>query len=275
MRLAWLSDTHLNFVDEQTRDTFIERIKDHKPSAVAISGDIAESHDVRDHLQRFESILQLPVYFVLGSHDYYGSHISHVRSTLTQQSLESRYLDYLSASGVVPLTERTALIGHDSWPDGRCGDFQRSSVLVEDFFQIKDLIPAGTYIGRQPVLPKRIRLKAMQSLARQAVEHFSKLLPEAIKSFENIIVVTHVPPFREACWYNGKISNDDYLPHFSCQTVGDLLRTIMEARPDRKMTVLCGHTHSDGEAEILGNLTVLTAKATYGAPDIQRVIDLE
>jgi hypothetical protein len=41
------------------------------------------------------------------------------------------------------------------------------------------------------------------------------------------------------------------------------------------MTVLCGHTHSSGEAQILPNLRVLTGGAVYGKPALQRVLEVE
>jgi Icc protein len=57
--------------------------------------------------------------------------------------------------------------------------------------------------------------------------------------------------------------------------VGDVLAEAMAAHPDRNMTVLCGHTHGAGEAEMLPNLRVLTGGAVYGMPRIQRVLDVE
>ena len=42
-----------------------------------------------------------------------------------------------------------------------------------------------------------------------------------------------------------------------------------------KMTVLCGHTHSPGFAQILDNLEVRTGGAQYGEPALQRVWELE
>jgi len=82
-------------------------------------------------------------------------------------------------------------------------------------------------------------------------------------------VVTHVPPFRESAWYEGSYSADDWLPFFSCGAVGQVLRETMQARPDREMWVLCGHTHGSGTADILPNLRVLTGGAEYGSPQPQ------
>ena len=49
----------------------------------------------------------------------------------------------------------------------------------------------------------------------------------------------------------------------------------MAAHPECEMTVLCGHTHSPGEAQILPNLRVLTGGAEYGRPALQRVLTVE
>lgn len=45
MRLAWLTDIHLNFVDAAALPPFLESIAQ-RADAVAISGDIGESQDV-------------------------------------------------------------------------------------------------------------------------------------------------------------------------------------------------------------------------------------
>jgi len=82
---------------------------------------------------------------------------------------------------------------------------------------------------------------------------------QGLSSFRHVIVLTHVPPFRDACWYEGKISHDDYLPHFVSRAVGDRLIQLMREHPDRSMTVLCGHTHSAGVARVLPNLVAYTA----------------
>lgn len=100
------------------------------------------------------------------------------------------------------------------------------------------------------------------------------MLPDALARFQHVVVITHVPPFRESCWHEGKISGDDWLPFFSCKAVGDALVEAMKAAPDRMMTVLCGHTHGGGEAQILPNLRVLTGGARYGQPAIQQVLEL-
>jgi hypothetical protein len=49
----------------------------------------------------------------------------------------------------------------------------------------------------------------------------------------------------------------------------------MRGFPDRRLTVLCGHTHGLGEAQPAANVIVYTGGARYGEPEIQRVLELE
>ena len=107
------------------------------------------------------------------------------------------------------------------------------------------------------------------SVCCKAATHFDSVLPRALNDSDHVICLTHVPPFREVCWHEGKISDNMWLPHFSCKIVGEILKKHMSQFPEKKMTVLCGHTHSSGQAQILENLVVLTGAATYGEPAIQ------
>ena len=88
-------------------------------------------------------------------------------------------------------------------------------------------------------------------------------------------MVTHVPPFREAAWYQGKTSGEEWLPYFACKVVGDVLVRTMQAYPQSKLLVLCGHTHGGGELQVLDNLKVLTGEARYGKPVIRRVFEIQ
>jgi hypothetical protein len=166
---------------------------------------------------------------------------------------------------LVELTAETGLIGHDGWADGRFGDYASSDVLLNDYFLIEEL--AG--------LDADARLERLQGLGAEAADHFRRVLPEALARFCRVIAVTHVPPFREACWHQGQISGDAWLPHLACQVVGEALVEVMRAHTDRELLVLCGHTHSSGEAQVLPNLKVLTGEAVYGRPEIQGWIILD
>lgn len=70
------------------------------------------------------------------------------------------------------------------------------------------------------------------------------------------------------------LSDDNWAPHFVCQAMGEVLLEFMLQHPSKRMTVLCGHTHSSGHAHILDNLQVFTGDAKYGAPVVQQVLEI-
>ncbi len=264
-RIAWATDIHLNFPAEDGRSAFYKRILDTGAEALLISGDIGEAPSVGGYLLEMQNYLKTPIYFVLGNHDFYRGSIAGIRAQVAALAGGEKLLTYLSVAGVIEITSTACLLGHDGWADGRLGDYAGSRVMLSDYIWIDEV--AG--------LNKAARHQQLQNLGDEAAEYFRKILPLAFETYRRVILVTHVPPFREACWHRGHICDDDYLPHFGCKVIGDVIQEAMVARPERELTVLCGHTHGSGQARILDNLTVLTGGAEYGKPRIQQVLDIE
>lgn len=265
MKASWLTDIHLNFLTINQVQKFFELLSQESVDFYFITGDIAEADCISDYFELAVSILKKPVYFVLGNHDYYKGSIREVRSVVADLTKDFKNLIWLNEVDYISLSSDTALIGHDSWADGRLGDFYRSPVELNDFYLIDELKTAN----------RTMRISAMQELANGAVEHFRKVLPLAVEEHKKIIVLTHVPPFKEATWHEGEISGDDWLPFFSCNAIGDVLKDFMEKHPDAEMTVLCGHTHSSGEYSARPNLKVFTGRAEYGNPELQKIIEIK
>lgn len=263
-RLAWATDIHLNFLEPPQVEAFCREVEAAAPDAFLVTGDVAEARTVGPDLWKLAQRLARPVYFVLGNHDFYGSSIARVREAMDVLLASAPELTWLTRQTVVPLTDETGLVGHDSWADGRFGSGPRSPVMLNDFIRIEELA----------WLSVEERFAQLARLGDEAAEHFRRVLPEAFERFSRILLMTHVPPFREACWHEGQVSNDDFLPHFACKAVGDVLREEMQARPDRDLTVLCGHTHGRGYVEILPNLRVKTGAARYGAPAIEEILEV-
>lgn len=261
-RLAWITDIHLNFVTASGFDTFCRAIVDARVDSVLLGGDISEAPDVVERLEALAARLGLPIHFVLGNHDFYRGGIARVRKAVRALCTRSPGLCWLTEAGAVALTPQTGLVGHDGWSDGRLGDYARSPVLLNDYRYIEELTG----------LDAAARLRQLNALGDEAAAHLRRVLPAAMAEFSRLILLTHVPPFREACWHQGRIADDDWLPHFSCRAMGEVLLEAMAAHPDRDLTVLCGHCHGAGEAQILPNLRVRTGGAEYGHPELQRVL---
>lgn len=263
MRLAWLTDIHLNFLSPVPMNRFFTMLKESEADAFLITGDIGEAPQVSFYLKRLENKLQKPIYFVLGNHDFYGGSIAGVRGTVGKQAGESRLLSWLNEAGVVHLSDTLGLVGHDGWADGRCGDYEHSPVEMTDYYVIEDF----------DRLDKARRLKKLHQLGDETAAHLRQWLPRALAAYPRVICAIHVPPFREACWHQGQISNDEFLPHFCCQAAGEALVEVMQQHPEHQLTVLCGHTHGKGTAQILPNLQVFTGGADYGTPHIQQILE--
>ena len=265
MKLAWLTDVHLDFVGPDEVARLGRRIAAERPAATLLGGDISVASRLEEHLAALAAAVPSPLYFVLGNHDFYGGGIETVRAAVAALCRRTPRLHWLVESGVVALSDATALVGHDSWADGRLGDYARSQVLLNDYLYIRD------FVG----LDRARRLDKLNALGDEAAAHFARLLPQAFERCASVVLLTHVPPFEGACWHEGRISGPDYLPHFACGAVGDVLVEVMRARPDRQLTVLCGHTHGAGEARILPNLFVRTGGAEYGRPRLQEALEVD
>ncbi len=265
MRLAWMTDIHLNFLDSEAVTRFLRRVAKMEVDRLLIAGDIGEADSLLNYLSAIHDLCPVPIYFVLGNHDYYRGSVEYLRSKLPRFLAANPRLTWLGDSPVISLTDSTALIGHDSWADGRLGDYAKSTVELNDFALI------GEFLG----CSKFDRLSVMQKFAEQAAKHFEVTLPQALSKHSRVIIVTHVPPFEGATWHRGKISAPDWLPLFSCKVVGEVLSSIMQQHPEKQAVVLCGHTHSGGEYYPLPNLQVLTGTARYGHPKIQQLLTID
>ncbi|HEX4044706.1 MAG TPA: hypothetical protein VHZ76_03460 [Gammaproteobacteria bacterium] len=125
---------------------------------------------------------------------------------------------------------------------------------------------------QEKILGKYQLLEKMQQLADADAVKLENDLEKAVsQNPKKIIVLTHVPPFKEACLHEGKVSGDDWLPYFSSKVMGDVLTTIAQHNPQIEFLVLCGHTHSTANV-YYGNLVVAVGKAEYCRPEIQKII---
>jgi 3',5'-cyclic AMP phosphodiesterase CpdA len=262
MRLGWATDIHLNFLRDAELADFCQALCRSQADAFLITGDIAEAASVVRFLEGVDRAVGRPIYFVLGNHDYYGGSVANVRAAVSGMCDRSERLRWLGAGGIVELTPDIALVGHDGWADGRAGDWDHSTVMLNDYVLIWDLV--GLRMGD--------RLKRMQRLAAESADALAELLPRALARYRRVVVGTHVPPLREACWHDGKISDDNWLPHFTSIAMGDALMGAARAHPESELLVLCGHTHGAGVTRPLPNLEVRTGGAEYGAPALADVL---
>jgi predicted phosphohydrolase len=199
IRVAWATDVHLEFLDEAGRGTFYDQLLNAAPDFVVLSGDIGTANNVEGFLAPLDRFLACPVLFVLGNHDFYNGSIDDVRARVTRLAAQSNHLTYLTRAGIVALSSAVCVVGHDGWGDARFGDFAQSRLFLNDFRLIRELA----------LLPRPLLRHKLQQLGDEAAAHFDRFLPEALKTYQHVLVVTHVPPFRELCVHDGRPADDE------------------------------------------------------------------
>lgn len=281
-KIAWCSDIHLDHLvkaiptpygterrySEEKVKSFCDKILFHTPDFVLITGDISIAPVIEIHLMWLEKYLpNLPVYFVLGNHDYYDGAIWEVRERLAKYDGSKTRTIWLNTQGVVPLTEKTALVGHDGWYDGGYGDWFKSRLVMTEYHIVKEF----------RLKTPQVVYEKLQELAQGCADHIDKHVQEAAKTFPNVLFATHVPAFRNNSRApDRKLSDPSWLPNMSSKKAGDaLVRAAMNHRKTN-FTCLSGHTHTAWEESYMPNLKELTGASKYGNPATSiRIIEVE
>lgn len=285
--LLWLTDIHLDHIQgpiglpdillthEEKWARQIELVKKFSTSLlkhpnfskVLITGDIAESQSIVRLLRAFcKPLKDIPVYFIEGNHDYYNASFTKVHNSLNKV----KFATWLSKQAKpIFLDEKTALVGTYATFDGIYGAPTKSDIVLWDFSNVKDFSAnfneitwdtLRSYGGRNELL------RLFRVMAQTATDKIRPVLVEALNQRANVIFATHVPPFKGACWHEGKISNEHWMPWFTCAAMGNMLESMAQEYPENKILVVCGHTHSQGVYRHSENLKVFTGAARYGYP---------
>lgn len=261
MKLCWLTDVHFDFLDPKDSPFDFGQIihRGIDCDAAVITGDIGDSNSFAEALKEFAEGLKKPVYFVLGNHDYYGSDFKSTRNKALKLHSEDNHLVWLDEAEVIKLSHDTALVGHEGWYDAHFGDPVNTRVWMQDFSLIEDF---------RVLDYKSDIIDSLRQLGQAAADFIRPSVHEALSQYKFVFFASHYPPFRESCWHRGEISNDEWLPYFTCKAMGEMLLEAAKTYPGSEITVLCGHTHGEGYVKMRDNLEVYTGKAKYGRPDI-------
>lgn len=265
-RFAWCTDLHLNMVNEPEIVKFIESISNSGVDGTFITGDVSTSRDFVYHLSVFEKITQKPVYFVLGNHDYWGSSSEDVQKIATDLSTMSTFVKWAASTPYITLTPSTALVGHDGWYDALAGT-PEFSVAMNDWVYIRDYVGTSGLKSAVNVNHDHV-ITVSRALAHKATLSMMQSIKAATRYARNVIVLTHVPPFQ--CHEYDATG----LSWFLSKMCGDMLVQAAKAYPNTQFTVLCGHTHSGGSRQVEKNLTCSVGSATYGRPNVERIIEV-
>lgn len=258
MKAVWLSDIHLNFIMKHEREALYRSLHG---DVILISGDIAESDSIVRMIAEMHSMVNKPIYFVCGNHDYYGSSITAVRASLPD--------NWLGNGQHVHLTDRTALVGIDGWADMRHGN-SNTYISMNDENYITELRHVRLTAGRLGTIVSR------QGLADKDAETLTNAVNTAMSqhTYKQIIVLTHIPPYPEACKHQGYDTDPSVLPYYCSGATGKALDELATQYPNVKFRVFCGHTHSTAYHKPHPNMIVRAGESQYYTPKVQRVLQV-
>jgi 3',5'-cyclic-AMP phosphodiesterase len=272
VKIAWATDTHLEMTRAKPAifEHLCKSMRDVCPDVILLTGDISEGATWVEWASRIRDAVGVPLYFVLGNHDVWGSSFQETRELA--ETLSKAHADapkWLPFVRVVKLTPEVSLVGHDGWYD--CNGVSQPALLMNDWTEILDFLDFrlwGTMYVQSRSFDFGHVARTSYQLAGLAGQFMQDVICEAFQGgAKEVICATHVPPFREAS--EGPPEN---LPFYSAEVVGHRLSMVMEQFPDRKLTILCGHTHRAKQVKVTPNITVRVGSAKYGNPRLAGVI---
>ena len=265
MHLLWLTDLHLDSVCPTRRQRFLGTLRRTAFDAAVITGDIScASRLCEDLTDLGRACAPRLLYFVLGNHDFYDSSFAEVDKAVAAVCRCQFNLKHLGHGEIIPLCDTAGLIGHRGWYDLRAGHGKHSNLFNPDCFGIADLRDRSI----------QARSNKIVELGKTSAASFRKVLPYALSCYQHVLVATHVPPFVNAAVFSGKQCGPWHLPYYTNVAAGSAIKGIAGRFHDRRVTVLCGHTHSPVVCRASETVVVRVGRATPGMPRVQQVFDV-
>jgi predicted phosphohydrolase len=262
--LLWLTDPHLNFLRlPDGAYQFAKCLHEENPNAdgLIITGDISSGESLEKHLIQLSQGFPKPIFLILGNHDYYHSSFQCIDDLVTRVTKKFDNLHWLNKGNYT--YNGISIVGICGWYDARHGN-TNSRVELADFRLIEDLIAGWSN--------RDLMIELVRKRAAKEAKRLDELLQEV--DTEVVLIATHISPYLQSCWHEGKISDREWLPWFCSRATGEVIDKYVENHPEKKFIVLVGHGHSPGIYERRDNLVVYTGAAKYGFPDLAGKIDV-
>lgn len=262
MKFTWVSDPHLNHMAHTL--SAIDYIVENTNETLLVGGDMYSAVNL---LGVFTTLLdelkakKKQAYAVLGNHDFYGGSIQEVRNNL--KGFKNSIFEPSLRRTPVFLGD-LAIVGTGGVGDATRGCQDPSKLRLNDEVYIKELT----------IAEENGQLKSeLLRLSNEHALYLTSLLNQT-SSQSKIIILTHVAPWPEASWHEGKIGDAAGLARFCWGLGGEVIDSYSTAYPEKEIVVLCGHGHSAGIYRN-SNYTCHTAGAQYMVKHINAQITVD
>lgn len=252
-KFVWYTDTHLNWAFPWNKIRFVRRIEAERPTGIFLTGDISHGISIKWDLKYLAKHLDIPIYFVLGNHDYHYRRIESVHNDVRELCDKYPNLKWLTECSPISLNHKTAIIGAEGWYDARIGDpkylkYTLDSWVMPDFRKLPNA---------------DARLQKFRQLADESSLLIKNKLEEALQNHKKVYVLTHYPPWQEATRDIGTFMERFWLPYNVNISMGKMIESVMDNYKKKRVTVLAGHTHTDSWIQVSKKIECKVNKAKY------------
>lgn len=247
------SDLHYGITSPARILSLAKEILGYNPDIIIIAGDIGEPAEKFDKCLSVFSRLPCPIGIVIGNHDLYataGDYSENLWVTKLPRIVKKHDLIWMEEENIV--IDDTAFVGTLAWYDYSSKD--PHFPLPDDYFFLNKgkFVSDGNYLNWK---------RKDTEFAAELREGFFKRLSRAEEdqSISKIVVVTHVPLYREQMVsYSSDSREAD--AYFGNLTLG---KEVM--RFSKVTDVISGHTHRPVEKKVK-KINVQIVPGDYGKP---------
>lgn len=253
-KYLWFSDTHLDKTSILDKIRFFKSINKEKPQGIFLTGDISNGLMLSFHLRIMSAIVNCPIYFVLGNHDFHFSSIEKIHNKINNLCNKRNNLNWLNNDKIIKLSKKTALVGVDGWYDAENGNpnflkFTPDWVLVKEFRRLNSIDE---------------RIEMWRNIAKKSADDAEVKINEAIsQGYKKIYLLTHYPPWKEATRDVGTILEKLWIPYNTNLTLGNRVKKLMSKHNKVRLTVLSGHTHDQAVIWVRKNVQCIVNDSNY------------
>lgn len=264
MKLAHITDVHLDYVDKTNRYSFYKTLK--RYDGIICTGDTSNGLDLILHLSELLEEVNKPLYLINGNHDFYYSSFENVKNKLKLLKQRNNNFYYLTNENIIKLNGTTSLIGDDGWCDGKWRFPLTSLVFSWDWKNIWDFRDCSN---------KNEKYQLMFDLCLLSAQRISKKLELALHQSQTVYLATHFPPWCEG-WNKKRMSLSDlfWAPYEGSKFIAKTIEDIMKREPYKKLIVLSGHCHYKRYETISNNIELRVGNAEVGKPSIEQIIEI-
>jgi len=252
-KYVWYTDTHLNWALPWNKFRFCKRIEAENPNGVFLTGDISHGISIKWDLDYLAKHLDIPIYFVLGNHDYHYRRMEDVHNSVRELCDKYPHLHWLTESNPISLNKKTAIIGAEGWYDARIGDPKYLKWTL-DWWVTKDF---------RELPNMQARIEKFRELADNSSKLIKNKLELALQDHKYVYILTHYPPWKEATRDEGTFMERFWLPYNVNPGMGQMLEEVMAGYKKKKIIVLAGHTHTDCWIHVSKKIECKVNKAKY------------